>query len=67
MKLTNLKINGIRNPMGYLMESVRASCVVKEARGSHAVRVKAEVSTCGDFSRILHAVEGKLDTACIPL
>ena len=28
MKLTNLKINGIRNPMGYLMESVRASCVV---------------------------------------
>ena len=67
MKLTNLKINGIRNPMGYLMESVRASCVVKEARGSHAVHVKAEVSTCGDFSRILHAVEGKLDTACIPL
>lgn len=67
MKLTNLKINGIRNPMGYLMESIRASCVVKEARGSHAVHVKAEVSTCGDFSRILHAVEGKLDTACIPL
>lgn len=67
MKLTNLKINGIRNPMGYLMESVRASCVVKEARGSHAVHVKAEVSTYADFSHIFYAVEGKLDTACIPL
>lgn len=67
MKLTNLKINGIRNPLGYLMDSIRLSCVVKEARGSHAVHVRAEVSTFGDFSETLHVVEGELDTACIPL
>lgn len=67
MKLTNLKINGMRNPMGYLMESIRASCVVREAKGKYASYVKAEVSTEEDFSGLVHCVEGELDTACIPL
>lgn len=67
MKLTNLKINGIRNPMGYLMDSIRLSCVVKNASGKKAAWVKAEVSTREDFADVVHMTEGKLDTACIPL
>ncbi len=67
MKLTNLKINGIRNPLGYLMDSIRLSCVVKDASGKKAAWVKAEVSTREDFADVVHMTEGKLDTACIPL
>lgn len=67
MRLENLKINGIRNPIGYLMESIRVSCVVKEAKGKCATWVKAEVSHCEDFSNLIYVTEGELDTACIPL
>ena len=67
MKLTNLKINGIRNPLGYLMDSIRLSCVVKDASGKEAAWVKAEVSTREDFADVVHMTEGKLDTAGIPL
>ena len=67
MRIENIKINGIYRPMGYLMESIRLSCVVKDAKGKEVALVNVEVSDREDFSNILFRVEGKLDTACIPL
>jgi len=62
-----MKINGIRNPMGCLMESIRVSCVVKDAQGKYADWVKAEVSCRESISDPVYVTEGKLDTACILL
>lgn len=68
MRIENIKINGMRNPMGYLMESIRVSFVVKDSKGKRAECIKVEVSDRKDFSQILCKAEGiDLDTACIPL
>lgn len=67
MRIEHIKINGIHNPMGYLMESIRLSCIVKDAAGKEAISVKVEISDRADFSNIIYLTGGKLDTACIPL
>lgn len=68
MRIENIKINGMKNPMGYLMENIRVSFVVKDSKGKHAECVKVEISDQEDFSRILCTIEGiDLDTACIPV
>lgn len=67
MKLTNLKINGIIEPIGYLMDSIRLSCVVSDAKGKKLAHAYVDVSDRPDHSRILYSTEGVLDTACIPL
>jgi len=67
MRIEHIKINGIRNPLGYLMESIRLSCIIKDAAGKEAVSVKVEVSDREDFSNIIYLTGGKLDTACISL
>lgn len=68
MIIENIKINGMKNPLGYLMEDIRVSFVVKDSKGKRAECVKVEVSDREDFSSILCKVEGiDLDTACIPV
>ncbi len=68
MRVENIKINGMKNPMGYLMDSIRVSFIVKESKGKRAECIKVEVSYRKDFSRILCKVEGiDLDTACVPI
>ncbi|MGN0998183.1 MAG: family 78 glycoside hydrolase catalytic domain [Faecousia sp.] len=68
MRIENIKINCIKNPMGYLMENIRVSFVVKDSKGKRAECVKVEISDQASFSRILCKVEGiDLDTACIPV
>ena len=68
MRIENIKINGMKNPIGYLMEDIRVSFIVKDSKGKRAECVKVEVSDREDFSSILCKVEGiDLDTACIPV
>lgn len=68
MKIENIKINGIKNPIGYLMEDIRVSFVVKASKGKRATWVKVEISEQKDFSCVLATVEGAdLDPACIPV
>ncbi len=63
MRLENLRLNGISEPLGYLMENLRLSFRVAEG-GSFAEHTAVSVR---DDRQEVFAVSGRLDNACIPL
>lgn len=67
MKIGKIKINGVTNPVGYFMDSVRVSWLVTETAAKKAASSKVEVSTDSDFQAIVCAVEGELNNACTVL
>lgn len=68
MRITNLKINGIRNPIGYAFEQVSLSYLVTETAGKALAFSRVEVSLTEDFGEILYQKEGSdLDSAGIML
>lgn len=67
MRLEAMKVNGIPNPMGFRMDSIRLSFRVREAKGKRAESVRVEVSASPSFFDSVCVTEGVLDTACIPL
>ncbi|MDD3218596.1 MAG: family 78 glycoside hydrolase catalytic domain [Lachnospiraceae bacterium] len=57
MKIVNVKINGIKNPIGHLMEKISLSWKVIETKGINQKNVKIEVSKDSDFKTILFQKE----------
>ena len=64
MKIEHIRINGVRNPIGYAFDGIRVSWLVTETAAKYAERAKVEVSTAPDFSTVQCAEEGALDSAC---
>ena len=64
MKITNIKINGIINPVGFAYDSIRCSWLVRETRAKKSIYSKIEVSTDEDFRSIIYVKKGMdLDSA----
>ncbi|MCD8106038.1 MAG: glycoside hydrolase family 78 protein [Lachnospiraceae bacterium] len=60
MKITNVRINGIENPLGYCMEGLTCSWNVCDTVSKKQTNAVIEVSTSADFEEddILYRVEG---------
>ncbi len=59
MKITELKINGIFNPVGFMFEQVVCSWKVEDTDSQEQTNAKIEVSSTEDFSSTLWEKEGK--------
>lgn len=53
MKIVDLKINGIKEPLGYFFENITVSWTVEETKSWYAVEKYVEVSKNKEFSEIL--------------
>lgn len=58
MRITQLKINGIKNPMGYGFDRLFASWKVEETGARKQVHARIEVSASADFSGEVWTIEG---------
>ncbi len=59
MKITNVKINGIKNPIGFKYDYLLCSWNVEEAKGKKQTNAVIEVSTTADFTDIVCKKEGE--------
>lgn len=59
MKVINVKINGMNNPIGYLMERISCSWKVTDTKAKTQKCVKIEVSKDKNFEQILFQKEGE--------
>lgn len=57
MKIVDVKINGIRNPIGFSYPKIKCSWKVAQTTGKYQVRSKIVVSTKEDFSEIIWSKE----------
>ncbi|MNO26335.1 Bacterial alpha-L-rhamnosidase [compost metagenome] len=75
MKVTDLKMNGIHNPVGYSFESLKCSWKIRDSYARSSKRSKIEVSNNLNFNPILYVKEGdsldstgeKLQIKCLPM
>lgn len=58
MLVTNVKINGVNNPMGYLMENVRCSWKVKDTKSKKQTSTKIEIALDTNFINIVYTKDG---------
>ena len=58
MKLINLRINGIEEPIGYDCSSLICSWTVSDTASTQPVNIRLEVSDNADFSHLLYQKEG---------
>lgn len=59
MKVSNVKINGILNPLGYLMERVSCSWKVEDTKAAKQKSVKIEAAKDLNFENIIFRKEGE--------
>lgn len=65
MKVSRIKINGIRNPIGFSFDSVRCGWLVSDTAAKKTVHVKIDVAKDAKFEYILFTKEGtELNSAC---
>lgn len=57
MRITNVRINGIKNSVGFDFETVCLSWKVRESKGKKQENARAEVSLDKNFEEILYSVE----------
>lgn len=57
MKITNVRINGIKNPTGFAYDYLLCSWNVEEAQGKKQTNAVIEVSKSEDFAEILYKKE----------
>ena len=57
LKITNVRINGIDNPIGFAYDYLLCSWNVEEAQGKKQINAIIEVSDSEDFSDILYKKE----------
>ena len=50
MKICDIKINGITNPVGFHLDQVKVSWKVRESESCRAENIRIEVSKKADFS-----------------
>lgn len=58
MRITNIRINGIENPVGFLYEQLMCSWNVRETKSKRQTNAVIEVSTRSDFQEIVYKKEG---------
>ena len=58
MRITETKINGIRNPIGFTYDFLLCSWKVEDTESKKQVHAKIEVSEDADFSQVLWEKEG---------
>lgn len=65
MKISDLKINGIKQPIGYFLENISVSWTVEETKSQYADEKYVEVSKDSEFTEILCKVSGKdVENSC---
>lgn len=65
MKISKIKINGMKNPVGFSFDSIRCSWLVSDTEAKHASYVKIDVAKEMLFQNILYTKEGEgLNSAC---
>jgi len=65
MKISKIKINGMRNPVGFSFDSVRCAWLVTDTTAKKTVYVKIEVAKDDKFENVLFTKEGsELNSAC---
>lgn len=64
MKITNMKINGLKNPVGYAFDRVSLSYIVTETAGKALAFSCVEVSLTEDFKELVYQKEGA-DMDCV--
>ncbi len=58
MQIQDLRINGVRNPVGFQMDSIICSWKVTDTKNQRQANAKVEVSADEGFGRILYTKEG---------
>lgn len=58
MKISRVRINGIKNPVGYSFSDLRASWIIKDTQAGAITNTKIEVSEDKTFESILMSKEG---------
>lgn len=53
MLVTDLKVNHLKNPLGFQMETPRVSWVVRDTESTHATGVRVEVAETETFQSLL--------------
>ena len=53
MKITNPKVNHLRNPLGFVMEPLRVTWAVEEAVGTRQAWARVQVSTNESMEPVL--------------
>jgi len=64
MKIVHLRINGIKNPVGFSFEKLLCSWKVRETKAKKQQYAVVEVSEQIDFSEILYKKEGEALDSC---
>ena len=59
MKVVNVRINGMENPVGFDFETLCVSWKVRETSARRQQNVKIEIALTEDFSELLWTKEGK--------
>ncbi len=59
MKITNVKINGIKNPVGYLYDYISCSWDVEETESTKQIEALVEVSEDTNFENIIHTINNE--------
>lgn len=59
MKINRIKVNGMMNPIGYFLESIRIAWMVTETNAKRTDQVKIEISQDSEFQTVLFVKEGK--------
>jgi alpha-L-rhamnosidase len=69
MKITNLKINRIINPVGYLLEKPIASFIIDECKGKALENAQIQVALDENFQQIIFdtGVTNDIDSIAVPL
>lgn len=58
MKICDIKINGITNPVGFHLDQVKVSWKVRESESCRAENIRIEVSKKADFSDCIWKKDG---------
>lgn len=58
MRITNVRINGIENPVGFTYDNLLCSWNVRETESKKQVNARIEVSSSESFETIVYAKEG---------
>ena len=68
MKISKIKISGMKNPVGFALDGLRCAWTVTDTEAKQAADVKIDVAADIDFQNILYTKEGaNLNAACEPL
>lgn len=59
MKITQVCINGVENPIGFHYDYIICSWKVEETSGTRQANARIEVSLCQDFSQLLYVKESE--------